>query len=277
VKNRFLKAVIGSSLLFSLVYAEDKTVEKKETTPPQWWLQTSYDYPETSELLIHVEGSVSYGKKTGNDHDKSLKANALAKVRKNHLEGTMSYTRLDEDRIAYDWKGDTDPATTTKDSYKTLTTLAYDIDESFFTLVGYENARDVSFEIYNQTTKYFGAGYRAIKSQTQKLDLFGAVGSEDISFGTYPQLPSGKSDGKYVQVDYMWFINPTLTFSLNYGFFSADMEHRDKSTLVAKTQVAVMSNISLMLVYLDEYIQAQEVVQRYTHDKTVYTALKFEF
>ena len=268
--NRTLKASIGVILLNGAVYANDET-------PKNWWQKGSYAYKETDKILTHIEGTISYRETRGNDEDKTLKTSILGKIRKGHLGASLSYSKIDEEKKQFNDKADKTPSETKKDYYKTTFIVGYDINKDFFVNAGYDNSRNTAFEIYNQTTQYIGVGYRILTLDAHRLNIFLAKGTDEISFGTYPQLPSGKTNGVYYQTDYSWIINPKVSLNLNYAYLKADMNNRDNSLLTAKVTASMFEHISLVIGYSDEYMKAQETVDRYTNDKTVFTAVKFEF
>lgn len=105
----------------------------------------------------------------------------------------------------------------------------------------------------------------------------GAIGDEDISFGTYPQLPSGKSNGVYYNLTYGVTLNSNVDFSINYSHFIAKMDNRDTGKLTLQLSVPIFDHISIVAGYIDDYMEAQTTVNRFTNDKTYYTAIKFEF
>ena len=268
--NKILKTSMGVVLLSSIIHAGSQT-------PKNWWQKGSYQYEETDKVLAHISGTVSYSETSGNDENKDTKINVSGKIRKGHLGASLSYTKVDENRKSYDDKSDTTPSETIKDDYTTTFIVGYDINKDFFINGGYVNSRNVTFEIYNQTTQYLGVGYRLLTLEEHRLNLFVAKGTDDISFGTYPQLPSGKTDGIYYQIDYSWFMKPRVSLSTSYSYLQADEDNRDTSTLTAQLKIMATENISLLIGYSDEYMEVQDTVDRYTNDKTVFTAVKFEF
>jgi len=268
--NKILKISIVIVVLSNLIYAEDKI-------PAGWWQKGSYQYEETNATLAHIEGMISYSKTSGNDDNEDLKIKVAGKIRSGHVGASLSYTKIDQKHKSYNDKNDKTPAATSKDDYTTTLILGYDINKDFFLNLGYENSRNLTFEIYNQTTKYLGVGYRLLSTDMHRLNVFLAVGTEDISFGTYPQLPSGETDCMYYQANYTWFMQPRVLFSTNYTYLQAKKDNRDTATLTAKVKVKVTKNISLIVGYSNEFMEAQDTVNRYTHDETVFTAVKFDF
>ena len=268
--NRVLKIYLGLLLLGSLLYAN-------ENTPANWWQKGSYEYNATNEVLTHVEGMFRYSKTDGNDKNKDLSATLSAKIRKNHFGASLSFTKTRESRKMFDDKSSTTPIETEKDEYELSFVLGYDISEDFYLNAGYINSRDISFEVYNQTTMYFGVGYRLLTLDSHRLTIFASKGSEDISFGTYPQLPSGKTNGYYYQTNYTWMITQGVTLDTSYSYLQADMKNRDTSLFTAQLIIGVSKHISFLIGYRDEYMAAQDTVNRYTNDSTTYTALKFQF
>ena len=75
---------------------------------------------------------------------------------------------------------------------------------------------------------------------------------------------------------YYYTMKSNISFTFNYSNFIADMDNRDNSKLVAKVIVPVFDHVSMVVGYKDESMEAQETVNRFTHDKTVFTAIKFE-
>lgn len=274
--SKILKTTVGIILAASSLNAADEN-KATDTTPPNWWQKGSYEYPETDKLLIHLEGNVGYSKKSGNEEDENVKIGASAKIRKGHFGLSISYTKLREDRVAYDDKSTVVPTTSLRDDYQVNTILGYDVNKDFYVNAGHENSRDITFEIYNQNTYYVGAGYRILTLDKHKASLFAAVGTDEISFGRYPMLPSGKTDGLYFQGDYLWIVKPGLFLSTGYKYLKADMDYRDTSTFTAKATVAINQYVSLVVGYLDDYIEAQETVNRHQHDKMIFTQIQFQY
>jgi len=288
-----IKVLTLTLLLTGFAYANDdhaedaNTVDANTTAPakttPQsaypknWWQMGSYEYPQTDEVLIHLQGNLSYTKKNGNEEDEALRASVFAKVRKNHWGLSFSYAKTKEDTIAYGDKDTVDPTTLTRDEYSLNWKLGYDINEDFYLTAGYSNARDLEFEIYNQTTRYIGVGYRVLKTPRHKLNVFAALGDEDISFGTYPQLPSGRTNGKYYEINYLGFITPTVLFKSSYQYLQADMEDRDTATFTVATKFSITDHVAFVVSYMDQYIEAQQTVNRYEHDQTLFTSIEFDF
>jgi hypothetical protein len=271
------KICLGALLLSSLLHSVEEVAVPKIDPLANWWEKSSYEYPETDKLLMHVEGTGRYATTSGNDEKEEIIANVTGKVRKGHFGGTLSYTKTFRDEKLFDDKSDTTPAHIEVDEYEVSFVGGYDINKDFYINAGYLNGRNILFEVYNQTTMYLGLGYRLLTTDAHRLSVFAAKGSEDISFGTYPQLPSGKADGYYYQIDYTWMINPTISWTSMYSYLKLDVENRNTSLLTSQLTVRATENISFLVGYRDEYMEAQKTVNRYTNDKNIYTALKFEY
>ena len=272
-----LKIYLGTLLLSSLLYSADKTPTPKQDLHAYWWMKSSYEYPKTDKLLMHIEGTGRYSTTSGNDEKEDITAKITGKARKGHLGASLSYTKKYKNDKLYADKTDTAPAHILKDEYELNFVGGYDISKDFYTNVGYVNSRDITFEVYNKTTMYLGLGYRLLTTDSHRLSIFLAKGSEDISFGTYPQLPSGKSDGYYYQIDYRWMFTPTISWTSMYSYLQLDKKHRDTSLLTSQFIIRANKYISFLVGYRNEYMEAQETVNRYTNDKIVFTAIKFEF
>ena len=273
-----LKSVIVLSLLTGFVYGDNNVTKEDIVTkavPSSWWKKSSYEY-DNSEILMHFEGTLSYTQNSGNEDNEDTMIMLKAKIRKGHYGVSFDYNKKYKDHIVYDDKNDENPTQILTDDYSSVTRIGYDITKNFYAVAGYENSRNTSFEIYNQTTQYVGGGFR-LHYNRHRLNIMGALGTEDISFGTYPQLPSGKTDGLYYNVYYNFEMLPYADLTLNYSYFSADMETRDTSKFMAKVSIPVFENVSIVIGYIDEYMEAQDTVDRYTHDETVFTAIKFQF
>lgn len=256
--------------------ATDNNTTATDITPPNWWKKSSYAYTDTNKILTHFEGMISYSKSEGNENDKDLLVKLSAKVRKKHLGVSFTYSRKDSNHKLYLDKSDTNPTNIVKDVYSAVTRVGYDINKNFYVIGGYENARNIEFEIYNQTTRYIGGGYQTYY-KSHRLNIMGAIGDEDISFGTYPQLPSGKSNGFYYNLTYGYTTSTKIDFSINYSHFVANMKNRDTGKLTAQLSIPIFDHVSIVAGYIDDYMEAQTTVNRYVNDKTFYTAIKFEF
>ena len=271
------KICLGTLLLNTFLYSVENTPSPKLDPLKDWWKKGSYEYATTDKILTHLEGTGRYSKSNGNDEKEDILVNITGKIRKGHFGASLSYTKKYQDYTFYNDKDDTSPAKTVEDEYKVNFVGAYDINKDFYVNLGYVNSRDITFEVYNQTTMYLGVGYRLLTSDMHRLSVFVAKGSEDISFGTYPQLPSGKSDGYYYQVNYSLKINPIISWTSSYAYLKLDKKNRDTSLLNSRLVIRASENISFLLGYEDEYMAGQSTVNRDTHDKTTYTAVKFEF
>jgi len=268
--NKVLKIYLGLLLLGSLLYAN-------EDAPKNWWKKGSYEYNSTNQILTHVEGMFRYSEADGNNKDKDISATLSAKIRKNHYGASLSYTKTRESVKMFDDKSSTTPIETDIDESELSLILAYDINKDLYINGGYSNSRDIAFEVYNQTTMYLGLGYRLLTLDSHRLSIFASKGSEDISFGTYPQLPSGKTNGYYYQANYTWMINEGVSLDTSYSYLQADMKNRDTSLFTTQLLIGLSQNISFLVGYRDEYMEAQDTVNRYTNDSTTYTAIKFEY
>lgn len=274
--NKILKIIIAISLAIATLNAiENDTSTDK--TPQRWWEKGSYGYEETNKLLTHIEGSIGFSQTNGNDEDKSIKANIAAKVRKGHLGASISYSKTKEDRKAYGDKQDTTPQTSKRDDYQLSAVVGYDISKNFYVNLGYENSRNLTFEVYNHTTIYAGVGYRILTLEAHNLSVFLAAGTDDISFGTYPLLASGKTNGAYASTNYLWYITPAISLNVNYMFLKADMQNRDTSTLMAKVTVPISQNLFFIFGYKNDQMEVQKTINRYEYDKMFFTSIKFEF
>ena len=274
--NKILKATTIIALMSSMVYAKDVKPKDTTKTPKNWWQIGSYEYPTTDKVLMHFQGSISYAKKGGNDRDKKVKADTFIKIRKKHFGVSVLYSKIKDDKISYEDKS-SKPKTSTTDNYSIHTKVGYDINEDFFLTVGYVNSRDLLFEIYNKTTRYAGVGYRIFKSKFHRLSIFGAFGDEDISFGTYPQLPSGKTSGQYYEVNYLVFLSPMIAFKTSYQYLKADEKNRDTAVFSVATKLSITQTTSFIVSFTDEFIDAQKTVNRYSHDQTIYSSIQFSF
>lgn len=273
-----LKSVILVSFMAGVIHAENNVTIEEDITPAYWWEKSSYEY-ENSQILTHFEGSISHTQNSGNEDNEDTMINLKAKIRKGHFGASLNYYKRYEDHKVYDDKNDENPTHTLTDDYSSVTRVGYDINKNFYAVAGYENARNTSFEIYNQTTQYIGGGYRLNYDMygSHRINLMLAVGNEDISFGTYPQLPSGETDGVYYNINYNFMMKSYVEFTANYSNFIADMDNRDTSKLLLKVTIPVFDNVSIVIGYIDEYMEAQETVDRYSNDETFFTAIKFEF
>jgi len=277
--KKILLTMVGVPFVLSPLHAKevqnvDGNTSKKEVAPANWWQKGSYDYPPTDKLLMHLEGSVAYSKSEGNLDMKDTTYTLKGKVRKKHVGVSFSYDKTYSNSVLHN--ADKTDTTIVIDKYEAHTVFGYDINKNFFTLAGYNNARDTTFEIYNKTTLYTGLGYRT-NYKKHFFNVFGALGTEDISFGTYPKLPSGKTDGKYYEVNYNTIVFDDASFNFRYAYFMGEAAYRDTSKLYVSLSVPLYQKISVMLGYKEDYIEAQELVDRVTRDKTTYTAIKFEF
>jgi hypothetical protein len=246
----------------------------EDVSPKYWWKQGSYDYPATDKLLIHIDGTLAYSKSEGNLDTQDNIYTVNAKIRKNHIGISFTYFKKYAETTIHDpAAGDT---TTIIDEYSSSILLGYDINEDFFTVLGYDNARDTAFEIYNQTTQYVGLGYR-FKHEKHRLNFFAAVGTEDVSFGTYPKLPSGKTTGQFYQFNYNALIFDDVKFELQYSYFNATEVYRNTSKLYASISIPIYDVVSLTVGYKEDYIEAQDLADRFNTDKTFYTGLRIDF
>jgi len=271
--NKFFKLSIMLLLGLNVAFAEEN---KQSSMPENWWQMGSYEYEATDEILTHFTGKLGYIKKSGNFDEDNFKATVSAKIRREHLGLEVTYSLDKEKKIELADK-DTELTSIEVDDYSVRTVLLYDLTKDFFVSGGFENSRNISFEMYNKTAIYAGVGYRALKLKDHKLGIFAAYGTEDISFGNYPILPSGETNGQYYQLNYLWFINQGAILKLDYSHLLAEMDSRDASTLVIATKISISDKLSLVLSFTDEYLEAQETVNRYTHDKTIFTSIQFDF
>ncbi|CAA6802103.1 MAG: Unknown protein [uncultured Sulfurovum sp.] len=272
--NKMLLTILGILFSFVSLHGAETNSSVKVSTPDNWWKKGSYDYPATNQLLWHVEGSVAYSKSEGNLDMKDTSYGLKAKIRKNHIGVSFSYDKVYSNSVLHN--ADNTDTTIIVDQYEANTLLGYDINKNFFTLVGYNNARDTTFEIYNKTTKYVGLGYRT-NHKKHYFNIFAALGREDISFGTYPKLPSGETDGKYYEINYNTTIFDDKSFDFRYSYFMGDAAYRDTSKLYVSLSIPLYQKLSVVLGYKENYIEAQELVDRIQSDKTTYTAIKFQF
>lgn len=268
--NRILKISLGLLFFGSLLYAS-------EDAPANWWKKGSYGYEATNKILTHAEGIFRYSKTDGNDQDNDLSAKLSGKIRKGHYGASLSYTKTRNTYRRFDNKSSATPITTKTDDYELSFVLGYDVSKKFFLNAGYINARDITFEVYNQTTMYFGLGYRLLTLESHRLNIFASIGSEDISFGEYPQLPSGKTNGYYYQANYTWLITKRISLYTSYSYLQADMKNRNTALFTAQLTIGLSKHLSFLVGYRNKYMAAQDTVNRYTNDSRTYTALKFEF
>lgn len=257
------------------VFLISSSLSSDEKVPENWYQLGSYEYNATDKVLMHFKGNIGYTKKSGNDVEDKIAGSVSGKIRRNNLGLEASYSVDKDDRIEYDEKG-VIANQVYRNDYQARLALTYDLNKDFFVSAGYENARNTSFEIYNQTTQYAGIGYRALKSAGHKLGVFAAYGNEDISFGTYPILPSGKTDGAYFQLNYLWFIAPSVALKADYSYLKANMENRDTGTFVIASKIGMTKSFSIVFSYMNDYIQAQKTVNRHTNDETIFTSIQFD-
>jgi len=266
--KKFFMIVAGVFMISCSVFADEKI-------PENWYQLGSYEYNAPDKVLMHFKGNVGYTKKSGNQEQDKILGSVSAKIRMNHIGFEASYMVDKDDRTNYNEKGVIADSTYNHTNQSRLA-LSYDLNKDFFASVGYENGRNTPFEIYNQTTQYAGFGYRVLKSAGHRLGVFAAYGNEDISFGTYPILPSGKTDGAYFQLNYLWFIAPTVAIKADYSYLRANMDNRDTGTLVVATKIGMTKSFSLVFSYTNEYIEAQKTVHRFTNDETIFTSIQFD-
>ena len=248
-----------------------------QSTPANWWQTGSYAYPQTDEFLTHIAGTVSYMSSEGNEDNTNLKISGLAILRKGNFTFANSYEKNKWRRKIYENKN-FKPRVSSNERYKMESSLMYDLNSYFFTAAGYENGRNLEMAIYNQTIRYAGVGFRALKTMPKhQLNLFVGYGDEDISFELFPILPSGKTNLIYYQLNYSWLMNEIFSLSISYKMADAAMKYRDNSELTLSTNTKISKYISLVVLYNDLHIEALDSVNLFTHDKTISTSLQISF
>lgn len=267
------KIVLGLLLATGVASAAEESAPK---VAPNWWQMSSYAHAKSDGVLLHTAGTIAYQESEGNTKENSLKMRLSATARYEHFTYYGMYQKTDVETKSYGSK-DAQPTAIKDDVYSFENALTYDVNKYLFTTVGYDNSRDISMEIYNKNVYYGGLGVRALNTPHHKLSLFAAYGNEDISFGTYPILPSGESDGVYYALNYRWLINEQLMFTFKYRFLDAVKKYRNTSTLNTALNIKVYDGVSVVLAYEDVYVEGMKLVNLFEHDKKFTTALRFDF
>lgn len=272
IKNS-VKLITISLLATSLSYG----ATTKSSELGEWWNVSSYDHPKTDDFLYHVDLSAGYENVSGNTDSKSYTYNLTTVTRYKQITGNLLFTKTKSDMLDYANKDDKSGYKFNSESYDRSITLDYDLNSKIYFEVGFINSKNTTFDIYNQTRKYIGAGYNILSTDQHQLSGFIAKGTEDTSYGVLPQYPSGKTDAYLYIVDYLWQFNEGVSFKCNYEILKADKDRRDSSSLSAGITVALSEVTYINFEYADKYNETQQSVNKFPHTKTTTVSLGFSF
>jgi hypothetical protein len=198
-------------------------------------------------------------------------------IRKEHLSSSVFYNGTKSDMTMYADKNDKKGTVIKSQDYDRGITLDYDFSSNIFAELGYMNSKNTNFDIYNQTRIYGGLGYDITILESHSLSLFVAKGTEDTSYGIFPQYPGGKTDAYLIILDYSWEINEAMSFATSYEKFVAEKNYRDSSAFNATFSVGLSESTFMSVSYTDKYNEMQETVKKYPHIKTMSTSIGFSF
>ncbi len=260
----------------------------------QWWLATSFIYPNQEEYRFHAEGGIAYATLRGNDDGYALKINSLLVGRKDRF--TLAFTGSTDIRDTVS----TDGMVIDRNVISTNTFLQYDLATNYYGEIGNIWEQDNLMMIDNRYINYGGLGF-VYPSETGEhiVKIFGAVG-----YQTEEYLPLVK-DGlgfderslytSYVNLTHLWNINEQfilttdikafyeLEKSMEYEKIVADTlylekgeENRYRYDLTLSLEYMVSQNVSLVPTYIYSYDSAPWPGS-VNSDRVFFTNLKFKY
>jgi len=286
------------TMIFAVSPRSDAQEAKESKVPAKWWRVSPLSYPETQDLLTHVQLTYSYSKEEGDASD-NHSADLKFYLRKNRLTNFLMYRlKIRDEKSAYDSIVYTDAQGDIPDDDTTgRIPTGYYVAESDVTTKDYKEQKfidEVRFALFgglyiapgfvwemsekkkidNRFIYYAGAGYDFEPCPNVVLKFYGAYSYEDLeysdeydeyikSFRVPVDMEGGtvRSDGYYLVQQAEW--NLTEAVSLNESFnYSGNIDKgsRYRWEFNAGLSYSFNTYLSLNLSYREELDNAPQYI-----------------
>lgn len=277
----------------TLGFAENVTTEDKVDPLENWWLKSALEHPKSESILSHYEVQGMLSQSEGNYKADSVLINTSAYFRKNeytlNLATKNSNTKQEINQ---------DPANKfifENEEEKYYVTLNYALSPKYYLTLGGFTERDSVMSVDKRETYYFGVGGHPIQTKNHQLQMFAAVGRDNIEYykanspaavsNAFTALaPGGDSNALYIQEKYHWTINNYFSIDQSLNYFFEELENRDNGAFMAALNYQLHKNVALTLKYdvkysevLDGAIKALDPHNISTTDKTTSMNISFNY
>lgn len=299
-KIAFMTVLLILTAVFAVSSDRSDAQEAKESkVPAKWWRVSPLSYPETDDLLTHVQLTYGYSKEEGDSSTDNHTADLKFYLRKNRLTNFLMYRlKIRDEKSAYnsvvytDAQGDipdddttgriptgyyvAESDVTTKDykEQKFVDEVRFALFGGFYIAPGFVWEISEKKEIDNRFIYYVGAGYDFEPCPNVVLKFYGAYTYEDLeysdeydeyinSFRVPVDMEGGtvRSDGYYLVQQAEWNITEAVTLTESYNYSgNIDKGSRYRWEFNAGFSYSFNKYLSLNLGYRENFDNAQQYI-----------------
>lgn len=277
----------------------DAQEAKESKVPAKWWRVSPLSYPETDDLLTHVQLTYGYSKEEGDSSTDNHTADLKFYLRKNRLTNFLMYRlKIRDEKSAYnsvvytDAQGDipdddttgriptgyyvAESDVTTKDykEQKFVDEVRFAIAGGLYIAPGFVWEMSEKKKIDNRFIYYAGAGYDFEPYPGVVLKFYGAYSYEDLeysdeydeyinSFRVPVDMEGGtvRSDGYYLVQQAEWSLTDAVTLNESFNYSgNIDKGSRYRWEFNAGLSYSFNKYLSLNLSYREELDNAPQYI-----------------